>query len=145
MDTGRAFAVEAKSLEVEFSKRGVPPEAIDAAVTALEEAARNGSNARAARRGAIDKWRATFDETMLGVKSLDVLVETTITAPDRPAKYAVARTPRRISGRKAVESKPPEAAPTATTAALQDARREIDLAPAGKRGMIAAFHCESRD
>jgi hypothetical protein len=117
IDVARAFAVEAVPFASEFTKHGVPPESITAAVAAFEEALLNGTNAKAKKKAAKEKWAAVVEATLLTVKRLDVLVETTLAAEPGPlATYEAARTVRHGRGRKIEESTVTESAATATAA-----------------------------
>jgi hypothetical protein len=117
IDTGRAFAVEAKLLAAEFAKHGIRIEAMTEKVDTLENAIRSGATARAARKAGREKWTSTLEKVLMDAKRLDVLVETTISDPGTLAAYATARIVRHTGGTRTVDPKSTETTPPSTVVA----------------------------
>ena len=121
IDCGKGFLLEAESMKKDFIEHGLSAkfaEEVAAAIEDFEKTILDYGEARGRRSASYKKWHETLEETLDILGRFDFLVTNAFENDSAAlASYAVARSIRRVGGRKAVGTTPPAAEPAPAPAA----------------------------
>ena len=121
IDCGKGFLLEAESMKKDFVEHGLSAkfaEEVTAAIEDFEKTILDYGEARGRRSASYKKWQETLEETLDILGRFDFLVTNAFENDSAAlASYAVARSIRRVGGRKAVGTTPPAAEPAPAPAA----------------------------
>jgi len=110
IDSGKGFLLEADSMKKEFVEHGLSAtftSDLEAAVRNLEKSIQDCRDATGRRSASLTKWNETLGETLDALGRFDILVSNAL-EHDHAAltSYAIARTVRRVGGRKPAGTAP---------------------------------------
>lgn len=116
--SGRAFAADIEPLKKEFAGYGFSPDAVAAAVKALERAVRGYAAAKSRRTAAIREFEEKLAVAMGDMRRFEAIVTNTLAGnPAAIAEWTVARSIHRVGVRKPNNKTPDTSDPAAQTKA----------------------------